>query len=87
MSLDQLLTKPNNEKKDIIFQCCNCEQFKTKTEDYIKLDEDIKKQSYEQYLVSHGYCKPCFNDLYAKYYNEKNELQDNYKGNSQEQQS
>ena len=74
MSIDNLFVMNNTEKKDIIVQCCVCKDFKNKEEKYITLNDDLLLKAYSMYLVSHGYCQPCFDDVYKpllEKYNEK----------------
>jgi len=64
MSIDQLLIKGKmSDNRDIVSQCCVCQDFVSKDGNYITLQEQEVLQVYNDYVVSHGYCASCVKEV------------------------
>ena len=57
-----LVTEQKKDERKIISQCCVCKDFVMKDGSYKPLNKEQTKKAYTNYLVSHGYCLPCFNN-------------------------
>ena len=67
MTIDDLMVMPNEgDNRDIVSQCSVCKHFVSNTGEYILLSPNQSQEVYKQYLVSHGYCEPCYNYMLEK---------------------
>jgi hypothetical protein len=65
------VTENNNDPRDIVTQCCLCEEFKLNDGSFRKISDNEVKKTYNTYLVSHTYCPPCMDKTLKEYRNVK----------------